>query len=97
MSCLEFLELCKSRLNSSVVELGLEGAVVEVGLSAVAFELQEGHEGGEDVVALGVGQLGGRLSQGCVLLEGLVVLLDFPPFLVDREERRRRKRHVART
>ena len=41
-----------------MVTLGLESEVIEVGLGAIGFELAKSDQGREDVILLGVRQLG---------------------------------------
>ena len=97
MSLFEQSQLLPGRFQSRLVELGFESEVVEMRLGAVGFQLGKGHQRGKDVVLLGVGQFSGRLGQSRVALERLVILFDFPPFVIDLEESRTRQTQVAGT
>ena len=67
-----------------MVKFAFDGEVIELGGGPVDFQLDESHNAGEEVVALGVGQFGGRFGEGGVAFERLMVFLHFPPFWVDR-------------
>ena len=72
------LQLPESTCDGGLIESGFEGKVIQGGAGAVGFQLHEGDQAGEEVIALRPYPLGGGLSKRGVTLEALMILIDFP-------------------
>jgi hypothetical protein len=55
----ELEKFLKSTLDGGLIKLAFEGEVIQAGGGSIGFELDEGHDAGKEVVALGVRPFGG--------------------------------------
>ena len=88
LRALEYLKLIESKPYGFRIQLGPEREMVELVLERKVFQPECGVDRQEDMVALCPEPLGRRLGQGRIGLEGLMEDFHFPPFLVDRLNRR---------
>ena len=88
LRALKRLKLIKSQPNGFQIQLGPERERVELVFYCEALQAKGGIDRQEDVVALRPGPLGWRLRQRRIGFEGFVEDFHFPPFLVDRPNRR---------
>ena len=76
------MQLLKGGVERLEIESGLQGKVIFCGRLFEPFELDKRPEGGKQVIGLGGFGAGRTFFQGRVLLDGFMILFDFPPFLV---------------
>ena len=77
------MESIIGRLNSSKVELGFESKVICAGRALQQFEFDIAAECGEEMISLCPDSLSWRFLQRGILLQGLVIRLNVPSFLID--------------
>lgn len=71
------------RLNSGKIEFGFESKVICPGRALQQFELDLATECGKEMVGLCNNGLSWRFLQRGILLQGLVIRLDVPSFLIE--------------